>query len=350
VRATALLRRAAAALLCALLAWAGAQAATPAPVAPPEHRRGAEQTYLTYPEWFLVHSPAEYADFVRDHTPTRFPFLGHVRQFWSSYGAVYGATRDDYPFNAGYHVMVSVIGVSTTVEYALRAAYETLIGRVSELTATHGMTAEDRLAARVAQDYVDFIRRTPWYEFDFVTPLKAVWTQTGLTGPDALRKWERKYALTTEYGIKAAYAWLIKKATKAAYEEPLPVTAVVVDRLPAGVETELTDLKVLQQEQDGSVLATVPRYDAFKDYAAALARDGATFREIAGNRSVILVSALVPAAWQPQPGGEKILFTQTILTRPGHKRVVVEVPVAGLAATLNRLREGGYVLEHVYDY
>jgi len=52
------------ALLTAVLLLA-AVAATAQPVAPPEHRRGEEQTFLTYPEWFLVHSPAEYAAFVK---------------------------------------------------------------------------------------------------------------------------------------------------------------------------------------------------------------------------------------------------------------------------------------------
>src|SRR5262245_954537 len=65
-----------------------------AQVAPPEHRRGPEQTFLTYPEWFLVHSPAEYAEYVKDHTPTQFPFIGHTCQFWQGYGAVTRATRD----------------------------------------------------------------------------------------------------------------------------------------------------------------------------------------------------------------------------------------------------------------
>ena len=30
------------------------------------------------------------------------------------------------------------------------------------------------------------------------------------TGPGMLRKWERRFALSTEYGIKALYAQLIK--------------------------------------------------------------------------------------------------------------------------------------------
>ena len=241
------LRRAAAYAVFALLPCVAAfaavpEAAAPLSVTPKEHQRGADQTFLTYPEWFLVHSPAEYAAFVKYRAPSDFPFLGHVGQFWQSYSAVNDAIKD-YSFNFGYHVMVMVIGTSTTVEYALRSAYETLIGRLTELTQTHGMTEEDRLGARVAQDYVDFIRVNPWYDYDFLDKLARLWTQTGWWGPDLLRKWERKYALTTEYAIKAVYGWLIMKATKASYEAPLLVTAVVVDRLPARIDKELPELK-----------------------------------------------------------------------------------------------------------
>src|SRR5262249_59745368 len=48
------------------------------PATPMEHRRGGDQTFLTFPEWFLVYSPAEYAAYVTDRAPSRFPFIGHV--------------------------------------------------------------------------------------------------------------------------------------------------------------------------------------------------------------------------------------------------------------------------------
>jgi len=327
-------------------------AAAPAetPVTPKEHRRGGDQTFLTFPEWFLVYSPAEYADYVKERAPSRFPFVGHICQFWQSYRAVYGAVKNDYPWNGEYHTMIMVIGGSTTAEYGLRAAYETLIGRVSELTQTHGPTAEDRLGARVAQDYVDFIRVRPWYEFDFAGKLRELWLETGWWGPDLLRKWERKYALTTEYGIKALYGWLIERATRASFETPVPVTAVLGERLPEGIGKELPELQVLERRADGSVLFTVPRYQAFSDYAAALADGGAVFREIAGNRSAILVSALVPQEWEPAGSDAKVLFTQPIITRPAVKRIALVVPVGSLSALLNALRGPGMELEHVYDY
>ena len=62
-------------------------------VTPEEHRRTPEQTFLTFPEWFLVHSPAEYAAFIKDQRPSDFPYFGHIDQFWQSYRAVYDAIR-----------------------------------------------------------------------------------------------------------------------------------------------------------------------------------------------------------------------------------------------------------------
>jgi hypothetical protein len=318
-------------------------------MAPPEHRRGTEQTFLTYPEWFLVHSPAEYALFVRDHSPSDFPFWGHVRQFWGSYGAVYRETRRGYPMNWGYHVMIMVIGLSTTGEYAVRSAYENTIGRVAELTATHGPTEEDRYGARVAQEYVDFIRVRPWYEFDFRRRLKGLWSEAHAWGPDMIRKWERRYALTSEYAAKGLYGWLIGIATHTAYDDARTDTAVWLDRLPALDSSTARQVQVLKRYSDGSVLATFPRYDAFKDVSTAAAVAGASFREIAGNRSVILISALVPVAYTPA-AGDRVLFTQPLLTQPATKRVALVVPVATLADTLRALRAEHATLEHVYDY
>ncbi len=120
-------------LVALLMLTALAAGAAPI-VTPPEHRRGEDQTFLTFPEWYLVHSPAELAQFLNaQRAPSEFPWGGHIGQFWQGYRAVTHETRD-YPFNGGYHVMVSVIGGSTTVEYGLRAAYESTVGRLAEAT------------------------------------------------------------------------------------------------------------------------------------------------------------------------------------------------------------------------
>jgi hypothetical protein len=320
----------------------------PAIAAPAADRRGEEQTFLTLPEWFLVFSPAEYATFVRTHAPDEFPFWGHIGQLWGAYGRVIRETRArGEPTNWGYHLMIVVIATSTTVEYAIRSGYETVIGRLSGATAGVRVPEED-YAARVAQEYVDFIPYHPWYEFDFLSRLRGLWTHTSLTGPNMLRKWERKYALTTEYAVKAVYGWLIAKASGAVYGTWLESTSVVVDRWPACAQIPAGVTVVAAVPRAGALLA-LPREQAFMNPAVALAACGVTFEEIAGNRSVILVSALGAIA-SAAPAGTQLMLRQPIITEPGRERLVLIVPVPELAELLRGLASHGLTLEHIFDY
>jgi len=46
-----------------------------------------------------------------------------------------------------------------------------------------------------------------------------------------------------------------------------------------------------------------------------------------------------------------VLFEDPILTRPGHKRVALVLPVGELASALNGLSgTRGVEIEHIYDY
>ncbi len=339
--------------LCCLLALpvaARAGAGAGEPITPLEYRRGPEQTFLTFPEWFLVYSPAEYADYVKGHTPTGFPFFAHIGQFWSSYSSVYRETKaQGYPFNYGYHVMIMVIGSSTAVEYSARGLYESSAGALSSSTLGGDLSDEDRYAAAVAQDYVDFIRVNPWYEFDFAHRLGGLWRTSSFFGPHFFHKLERKFAYSTEYGVKSAYGFLIKVATKASYDTPSPVTAVVLDRLP-DLKEPLKNLRVLRRFEDQSVLITVPRYQEFLPNASELALSGGNFIEIAGNRGPILVSTIVADHWQPAGQSTRVLFEQEILTHPGYKRVALVVSVSELGALLRGFHATGTEAEHIYDY
>jgi hypothetical protein len=332
---------------CVLLCTGGAAHATDSAVAP-DQRRGVEQTFLTYPEWFLVHSPAEYARFVRQHPAHRFPFLGHTGQIWSSYGAVTREQmRADYPSNIGYHVMICVIAGSTTIEYVMRSLYENTVGRLSWGLSSAVLTAEDAYGARVAQDYVDFIRKEPWYLYDFGAKLKGLWTDTPLRGPNLLRKWERRYALTTEYLVKAAYGKLIERATRAAYVPALMTTQVVAANVPAALPAGVVLVKPLP---GGQAVLDLPRYFAFRLAATELAAHGARLTDIAGNSSVILVTVISAEGKHPVPPDGRLLFDQPILTEPGRKRSAIVMPVAALTPYLTGAPAMGVEVEHVYDY
>ena len=317
---------------------------------PPQDRRGTEQTLLTFPEWFLVHSPAEYARMIQSRPPQDFPFLGHIGLLWSSYATVTREQlRDGYPVNAGYQVMIWVISTSTTIEYALRAAYENTVGRVSWALAGDRQTEEDRYAARVAWEYVDFIRQDPWYLFDFTSRLEHLWTDVPLWGPGFARKWERRYALTTEYAIKAVYGRLIEKATRATYAPAKMTTDVVVDRLPADWVPP-PEVSILSRHADGRVLLSLPRYFDFRIAANALAKQGVQIDDVAGNQSVILVSAWVDRNVPIEPAIGRVLFQQPLSIPSSMRRVALLIPVGRLSEFLLKAQTHGWSVEHVYDY
>jgi hypothetical protein len=325
-------------------------ATTPGPLtAPPEHRRPPDQTFLTFPEWYLVHSPAEYARYLASGAPvSAFPLFAHIRQFWQGYAAVTHEVRR-YPFNGGYHLMICVIGASTTVEYALKGLYEHTIGRLAQGTAS-GPVPEERFAAAYAQRYVDFIRVDPWYLFDFGTELRTLWSDVPASGPNLIRRWERRFLLTTELLVKSGYGHLIKWATHSIYDAPRPVTAVVLTAMPARAASAANPEFALLGSAPGGVLATLPRYAAFTPNARWLALQGIDFREIAGNDGEILVSVLVHRDWVPN-ADERVLFEQPVITEPGVRRSVLAVPIGRLGAVLRAFQaQRGLRLEHIYDF
>lgn len=157
------------------------------PKTPKESIRPADQTFLTFPEWYLVFSPEEQAQYFKNYTATSFPFMSHTRQIWESYHIVNEQIKDNFPTNTGYHFMIGVIGTSASLEYAVKSWYETIIGRLTDTNQV--ITSEDRFNAKFAQDYVDFIKDRPWYEFDFKKQLVSFWFETSFLEVIFLGKW-----------------------------------------------------------------------------------------------------------------------------------------------------------------
>jgi hypothetical protein len=316
------------------------------PLTPARDVRPPDQTFLTYPEWFLVFSPKEQAEYFKQHTSTTFPYMKHVDQMWKGYDMVYQQIKGNYPFNTGYHVMIMVIGGSTTVEYGLKAWYETVAGRVTDLG--NELTDEDRLDQHYMANYVSFIEDTPWYEYNFNHQLKNLWMGTSFFGPHFLRKFERKYFLTTELLVKSGYGWLIKQGTKASYEPALLNTAVVIDRLPEHLKSS-PKIKNVRQLNSGWYLVDLPRYADFNTAVAQLAPQGVTFKEIAGNNSAIMLTALSNKPIY-DTREVKAIFTQPIVTKAGLNRIALVTRVENLSWLLRILKLKGVTIEHIYDY
>jgi hypothetical protein len=314
------------------------------PVTPKEDVRPPDQTFLTFPEWYLVFSPEEQAHYFKDHTATSFPFMSHTAQIWQSYKIVNDQIKDNFPPNKGYHFMIWVIGTSASVEYSIKAWYETIVGRITD---THSVvTDEDKFNAQFTQAYVDFIKDHPWYEFNFTDQLNKLWSETSFWGDDFLRKIERKYILTSELLVKAGYGKLIELGTQTVYEEALPSTVVLIDNLPQ----QNSNLHIIKKLPDSSLLVSLPRYDKFNAAITELAKDGYVFKEIAGNTSALLITVLVPSSFAETFGNTQEVFTQPIASNQSMKRIALATPVSELNKLLLQFDKENIFIEHVFDY
>lgn len=314
-----------------------------------DYRRAEERTYLTFPEWFIVYVSQDYGAYLEGNRPSGFPYFASVWDFWSSYCSVTSTTTSRYPMNWAAHSVIYVIGISHSAEYLVKGVYENTVGRLFELLSFGTRTEEERYAQKVALDYGNFLNTTPWYDYPFGEKLRGLWRETELTGDGVARKWERKIVLSLEYAMKAAYGWLIRTATGAAYA-PAPETIEMVVG-PAPESAVLADgrVEILERFAEERYLVRVPRYDAFSQIIGRLADAAVPVIEIAGNDE-ILVTALVREGARFAMPGVSHLFSMTVATRPGRERRGYNVEVAELYKVIARLTQSGGEFEHAYDY
>jgi hypothetical protein len=315
----------------------------------PEAVRLQDQTYLTLPEWYIVYSSDEYAAFIQENPPSQFPYFGAIGQYWRSYRNVCGVTRGVYPFNTLYHFTLFVIGPSFTVENTVRGLYEKTLGWATEWTSGGEPTEEELYARAVALDYGNFIHTIPWFKYPFADRLRELWTTTGWWGANPIRKWERKWALSLEYGVKALYGRLLNSGAEVTYEpEQMEILAVVMGVTPE-IQARHDDLRIVQPLDPAMMIVGLPRYEAFTKLVPALAKEGVRFVEIAGNKTIML-TALTPRDWVYDLDAGELLFALPILTQPDRQRVAINTPVASLHEILAGLEQPGLQFEHLYDY
>jgi hypothetical protein len=315
----------------------------------PGYLRPEDQSYLTLPEWYIVYSADEYAAFIAKNPPSQFPYFRAIGQYWENYYTMCGITRDRYAFNGQYHVTLTVIGASFTIENMLKGIYENTIGRLSELLSSRALSAEDAYARQVAAEYGTFLHTVPWYQFPFGSKLGGLWRETPLFGPNILRKAERKGALTAEYGSKALYGWLIKQATQSTFTAQDLEIYVWAEDIPPQLTQREPQVTIVRPIGDQGAILKLPRYEAFTQILPRLARQGVRFVEIAGNDE-ILVTAIAPQSWEYKLGNSQLLSAMPILTQPDRKRVAIRVLVGSLHEVIRELDRQSIPIEHVYDY
>lgn len=317
-----------------------------------EYYRPVEQTLLTIPEWYLVFQPKEYADYLAAASdPSRFPFFESIDEYWVLYDRVVAISAQNYPANAEYRTMLRVIGISTTLEYLVKGAYEASVGRFSRWLAGGEDTPEDILIQRAHRAYSELIFDEPWYEFDFAAWRDRIWSDTPLWGDHAFRKWERKLFFSAEFGLKSLYAKLIKYAAQSTYGETDKRIYLTAQRVQSN------SIRLPEEPEGAEIVATggedyimsVPRWGGFTEIMPKFLNTEWTISDISGNHQ-IAVSLLAAKAADVSSLQAQELFRSRLVSDGSRERIVLMVAVTELAQLILDVESAGIELEHVFDY
>ena len=320
-------------------------------ISDPGYARAQGDSFLTFPEWYIVHAYNDLAAVTEQGSESDFRYASSIAGFWRSLCRATRQASGSGPATSDQKLTNYIIGFSFTAEMALQGAYETSIGALSAATTDHGKTAEDAFNLALLQDYAAFLYQTPWYRYPFAAKLDQFWRETPFV--PSLRAVERRISLSLQYAARAAYAAVIGYA--AGYDPAVLTIRSVVTGLPAAELATIPGVTVIREVADAKgatgVLVETERYAKFDAFVKQLGRHaGATLGEVAGNHR-ILVTIVVPpgdgrlAAFDGLP-----IFSVPVQSRPGARRIGVDVPVRSLVQDVTRFEAAGYMFEHAYDY
>jgi hypothetical protein len=313
------------------------------------YNRLITSTYLTYPEWYIVYNSQEYADYLKSHLPSSFPYFSSISQYWWGYGAVNHITKNRFPPDMGDHLMLSVIGTSYSLEYVIKGFYENSIGKFTELLSGNEPTEEDRYGQKVAEEYANYIPKDPWFDFSYIRALSGLWTKTSLVGPHMIRKAERKLIFSLEYSIKAVYASIIRAGSHLTYGTVDTSVYALANNVPRNIYKKHKNIKPVKSINAKADIISLPSEQPFTEAITKMMNSGVQFKDIAGN-SEILVTAVTPRNWVFKNKNAQLLFTVNILTQPKLHRIAIRVPTKSLLTILEYLQRNNAVIEHVYAY
>jgi hypothetical protein len=327
-------------------------AATPAIALPPitekGYRRPLDNTYFTFPEWYIVYSFEDFGRFLDHSSESGFGYLRHILGFWRSFCTINRAMPPATQSRFDVKMMIYVIGISYSTEYAIKGLYENTIGRVFEWIRGDRLTPQDEYARAVLQDYAAFLYTVPWFKYPFRDKLDGLEAISAPT-PSRLRTWERDFALGTEYYLKIGYAHAIQSALDAANDdEPRDIMFVVATLPPEALvaEPRITPVRTFSPDWQ---LVQAPRYKALTEILSKLLEGGYRVAEIAGNQD-ILITVIAPKDVRLDIADTVELFSLDLDAKPGFRRAGLKARIDRLVEIKRALAAKGVSLEHFYDY
>src|SRR5256886_13528314 len=111
----------------------GPSASAPASSAPEQvlpaidesgYRRKQDNTFFTFPEWYIVYSFEDFGRFLDRSSESHFNYLGHILGFWRSFCTINRALPPAAESRTEVKTMIYIIAVTSSIEYAFKAIYE----------------------------------------------------------------------------------------------------------------------------------------------------------------------------------------------------------------------------------
>jgi len=315
------------------------------------YARAQGDSFLTFPEWYIVHAYSDLAGVTGQSSESGFDYLASILGFWRSLCRATRQASASGPASADQKATNYIIGFSFSAEMGLLGAYERSVGALSEWTTGGRKTAEDEFNLALLKEYAAFLYQVPWFRFPFAAKLRTFWRETPFV--PSIRAIERRGALSLQYAARSAYAAVIGYV--AGYDPAVLTIRSVVGGLAPSDLAAIHGVKVIREVTDANgvrgVLVETSRYAAFDAFVKELGRHpGASLLEIAGNHR-ILITIVVPEAKARLASPNAVtIFQLPIQSAPGSGRLGIDTPVRSLVENVHSFEAAGYRLEHVYDY
>lgn len=309
--------------------------------------RAYDNTYLSIPEWFIVYNSGEYARVLTYGSPSKFSYFGAIREYWKEYKTVKKLTKASSHDNSDYISVLRVIGVSYSLELAIKGTYENTIGRLTEWLSGNRSLYEEKIAAQMNQDYSAFIYDYPWYDFPYGSYLALLWKSsddTNLTSGQYIRKVERLLFVSLEIEVKVVYSKVIAYVTHQKF----------------GVQDDVVYAVISHDGGATSQLLYAPHYQPFTrdlltqmKYALQMGSDFKVL-DISGNQKIVLsfVTDVESSSLKEviELFRTKEMFYDQVGLPKGKVRLHVDVAVQDLFSVYTKLQHSGVTIDHLYDY
>lgn len=187
------------------------------------YTRAQHQTFATGAEWRNVRSSEDYAQFLeRGGYFFNFPFFKEILNFWKGTLAnTRTALRyESFPkvFFNEYMMMDLFIGLFMSIEYLIKAMVYTPLSLFIKKEKEE-LSALDGYQITIAKDYANFIEKTPFYEYPYLSKIMGIF--------NALKQvWNSK---------RQSYSFVATLFSRTFFLELYTATALVVDLLVKGL-------------------------------------------------------------------------------------------------------------------